>query len=256
MNISARQSHLSEMGIPQWYSRFELLGAAQSPSMEIIPQEADLASLPSEKPKITLATTKNLVASTEVLDSVAISKPQNASDIKPEVPVIELSDDCSDIKNAVPRMAQSFVPPISLAVFVADEYIAISDVGSEVSYQEEQVLLQNILKAVVLKGTDFQFKERFSWPVFNSTKVLSDYEGVHEALLARWFDSLQLSQYHPLMYFGSQNKELIVQSLDSSRSPVFFDDSLSNLLRMPVRKANVWKVLTSNRNKMMQGKAK
>jgi len=256
MNISARQSHLSEMGIPQWYTRFELLGAASSPNMEIIPQEANLASLPVEKPKITLATTKNLVASTKVLDPVTLLQSQNTLDVKPEVPDVVSSDDCSAIKISESQIVQGFVPFISLAVFVADEYIAITDVENEVSYQEEQVLLQNILKTVAIKDVDFQFKERFSWPVFNSEKVLSGCESIHGSLLTRWFESLHLSQYRPLMYFGSQNKELIKQSLESGCSLVLFDESLTSLLRMPARKENVWKALSLNRNKIIQGNVK
>ena len=51
MDIVNRQSHLREMGIPQWYARYSLTGAASTPEIFIVSADRALSKEKSSAPK-------------------------------------------------------------------------------------------------------------------------------------------------------------------------------------------------------------
>ena len=73
-------------------------------------------------------------------------------------------------------------------------------------------------------------------------------------LVARWLKSFDLAQKQRLLCFGAKSKKNIENLIKgpsalSSLEVIYFDDSLSDIYKAPLRKKAVWKVLSENYKK-------
>lgn len=244
------------MGVPQWYSRFALVGAAKS-------LKFCAGSLHSEEPKVKISTPETLLSTIELAAASVSEKDFSAEErVSSGKPTIPLDLDVVIEAKTTAAIKYGLIPQISLRLFLSDTHIVISEAGEDVSHIEEQSFLQNLLKTVRQDGAGLKFQESFSWPVFKSLKVLNGNELAHEVLLDQWLSSFNPSQYRVFMYFGQQNNELIRKLtennalIESQFGLIFFHDSIPDLLRMPMRKADVWKTLLTNIEKFPLGGSK
>jgi len=270
MDIQTRQMHLSEMGVPQWHTRFVLVGAAKSPKINVPPLKAPVSPETVGGLSVVEQLGKNessplAVQITGAGESVGsliseISQPlingsSSGAKVLAERPelVPESVDDTAI--NGVPKISAGEIPNVSLGAFVTNGYVVVSEMGSNISHLEEGSLLQNIIRVVDSACSKFEFVGGFNWPVFNSAKVLVGQELLHEALIERWLASFDLAQARVLMCFGEQSKKIIENLfIDSPQQLgecklVFFNDSLTDLYKVSFRKKDVWRVLLENLDK-------
>jgi len=270
MDIQTRQTHLSEMGVPQWHARFVLVGAAKSPKINVLPLKVPVSpvkveDLPVVGPLGKIENSPMAVQVTgagEAVESLIseISQPlikSSSSGVKVLAEMPELLPESVDATafNSVPKISNGKIPNISLGAFVTGGYVVVSEMGSNISHLEEESLLQNIIRVVDSACSKFEFVGGFNWPVFNSAKVLVGQELLHEVLIARWLASFDLAQARVLMCFGKQSKKIIEDLfIDSPQQLgrckiVFFNDSLTDLYKVSFRKKDVWKILSENLDK-------
>jgi len=265
MDIQSRQNQLSEMGVPQWYARFVLVGAAETPEINIQPltppetivkvQSLPVISEPEQMENPQLVTRADAeavgVLISEASQSLIKSPPSEVSALS-EISVLKLENVGDTELKRVASTGGLEIPNVSLGAFVAEGYVVVSEMGSNVSHLEEVSLLQNIISVVDKPCSKFEFVGNFSWPVFHSAKVLIGQELLHETLIARWLVSFNLAQCRVLLCFGGQSKEYVQALLNDSSQElggckaIFFDNSLTDLYKMPLRKKDVWKVLSEN----------
>jgi hypothetical protein len=271
MNIQTRQAHLLEMGVPQWHARFTLVGAAESPEISVptkknLEPAVKVQALPVNRPpeKIENTTFSGLVTKEKdesLIDQVP--RPLNNSlsssaDTLAEDLVLTSANNSVVESSGLPQTTDLLIPNLSLGAFVSGNYLVVSELEGDVPYLDEISLLQNILKIVDNRCSKLQFRGGFNWPVFKSPKVLVGHELLHEALVGRWLASFDRGENQVLMSFGEQSNNVIGSILNDSAQQlgecqvVFFDDSLTDLYKVPFRKKDAWKVLFENLDKFNQ----
>jgi len=264
MDIQTRQTHLSEMGIPQWHARFVLVGAAESPKIKTLPLKVSISPIKEQSLPVTGQLGKNessqlaVHVTGEAVESLIseVSQPLNeipSSGVKAltEMPVL-VPENTGTTEFSSTKISNKQIPNFSLGAFIANGYVVVSDMGSNMSHIEERALLQNIIRVIDSACSKFEFVGGFNWPVFKSSKVLVGQELLHENLVARWLESFNLGQARVLMCFGGQSKKIIENLYNNSPQQlggckaVFFNDSLTDLYKNPYRKKDVWKVISEN----------
>jgi hypothetical protein len=268
MNINSRQIHLTEMGVSQWHSRFVLVGAAVSPVITVPSLKVTDSIAKVDKPislgqlgkeDIILVApgdgAKEIIGSS-IGDKVLPKINGILSDAVKLIDTPELVDEAD--KSSASQTEGKAVPNVSLGAFSAGNYVVVSEVGDSISHLDEGKLLQNILRPVDDTCSQVKFEGGFNWPVFKSAKVLFGQETLHETLIERWLTTLGLGRGRVLLCFGGSSKKMIEPMVSGSSllkggGVVFFEDSLSDLYKIPLRKKNVWIVLSENLNKFKCG---
>lgn len=268
MDIQSRQNLLTEMGVSQWHTRFVLVGAAESPKINIKPLKSPVSSVPivavqglpvvgelgqmGNSPlvaHIAAEAVESLIG--EVSQSLIKRPPSDVSALSEMLVLAPENVGASELKSSASNSGRQ-IPNVSLGAFVANGYVVVSEMGSDASHLEEVSLLQNIIRVVDSTCSSFEFVGGFSWPVFHSAKVLVGQELLHEVLIARWLSSFNLDQCQVLICFGEECKAYVDALFNDSSQQfggckvVFFDNSLTDLYKAPLRKKDVWKVLSDN----------
>lgn len=252
MNLQVRTKYLNALGVPQWYARKRLLGAAESPVLDW----PDASELPVQ---------------TQVNESVVSKLPVVAS-INPVVESVgALSGDraeSSDLKGNAGRVNDSETEETRLPAAVALEdsglkslhwrsyrfgdwlFIDEAESGQEVQGFEVPRLLENVVYACRGSVAAFDGQQSFDWPVFQRKEVALIAGVSGEALLARWFDS-RLADSPAIVLVQSAHAEVIEALVASSemgaRPPVlYFPHSLSELVAQPALKRNYWHFLVQS----------
>jgi hypothetical protein len=306
VSLQARHAHLAEMGVPQWYSRLNLLGAASSPSF-IVGALEDIAN-----PSVLLDSSSLISEAKLLLD--AQHPPETSSKsgsqsvhailgaVKEDVdeslsgPVSERNAVKSELigEGALPAGSAHDVLPVigneavgrndsvsPQLAGVANSVVADGSINSEISALKafslqvykipgclvvtesdggsEQVLeislLQNIMNAshLVPKG-EFESRQAFHWPIFDSSNLQGKQNPQLKAILEAWFVANIEPGEGVILYFGSDFSSVksLLKVLASSRYPsleamLSFQFSLSELLRLPARKAEVWRQVVEHR---------
>jgi hypothetical protein len=268
MDIQTRQSHLSEMGVPQWHARFTLVGAAVSPQLNrpLLPAVPSPEKYQDSPAVIQLEKMESLPLAVHVASEVVESLVGNISESEAKQPSsgveallkvsVEKPETITTSKFPLAtKISTRRIQNVSLGAFVSDKYLVISEMGGHVSHLEEMSLLQNIIKVIDSRYAVFEFGGCFNWPVFNSAKVLVGQESLHEELIAWWLASFNSTQSRVLMCFGQQTKKIIENLLEGSSKElgeckaVFFGESLTDLYKAPLRKKEVWNVISENLEK-------
>lgn len=264
MDTQRRINHLQAMGVSQWHARFVLLGAAESP--EIISVQTSVVQNPKAVQKLADEGGLDAVSEPVLVTEGAVGallegmsgtnftpsslKKEDKSATAEKMPEILVAASSESLPASVKP-----IPNVSLGAFVSGKYLVVSEIGEHASHLEEISLLKNILNVVDFNCPDFEFGGHFSWPVFKSEKVLVGQELLHEELLLRWLESFALSQSKVLMCFGHQAKQTMVRLFEgvspklASDSCIFFGDSLTALYNAPLKKKDVWKVLSEDVDK-------
>jgi len=265
MNIQSRQNHLSEMGVPQWHARFVLVGAAKSPKINLHSLKAQASLIKAQglpvvgelrqvenTPLVGYVAAKDVESLVGEVTQALIKSPPSGVSALSEVPVLAPKNIGATELKSIVSISGRQIPNVLLGAFVDNDYVVVSEMGSNESHLEEISLLQNIIRVVDSTCSKFEFAGGFSWPVFQSAKVLVGQELLHEGLIARWLLSFDLTQCRVLICFGEQSKTYVEALLNGSSQQlggckaVFFDNSLTNLYKAPLRKKDVWKVLSEN----------
>jgi len=283
LTSAERQAHLNEMGVPQWYSRFNLLGAAQSPesvfiSPDVVSPSADAVYHNKDKrrprvldcqtdagaPKRVLG--QNPQSALEVLEAKAPSQaePENlvlsksleqrssvASEALTPVGLSEVGDGKSPL---------SALDSFSLHLYRTGGCMVVTESSGVNTHASELMLLQNILRVSEFLSPDevsnCHYKQGFHWPVFQSLKLKERQNSLVQDLVTRWFSSFVAGECHTFLYFSSNDLSLFDIFLTQLKSAagekttaLSFPFSLAELLQLPARKSDIWRVLSKSRLK-------
>ena len=260
MDIQSRQTHLSEMGVPQWYTRFALVGAAKSPNIDVVSNDELPAVIAPSRVAKHEAKAEDAHVVEGVVDSLLgevsktlqsrITTPNLKASKESAVPASEQSGASEPVE--VSKNNTWSLADITLGGFVSGPYIVVSEMANSMSHLEEISLLQNMMSVVDHRCAKFEFTGGFSWPVFKAAKVMGGQASMHEALVKRWLASQALPHRKVMLVFGVNCRDLIEKRLHESSENVsnyktlFFDDSLSDIYKMPLRKKDAWALFVEN----------
>ena len=271
MRLRERLGYLNEMGVSQWFARRKLLGAATSclPGDEQgFSEEKSLAEPKSEGRLKSAVAGQHVPKDSRVFerDNVLESnkpstEPSSAqiADIKDltakSLAVSETTD--SSVESASPSVVMEVPVPLNFnvrAYRVAHVLVTTEGgAGDAVSAENEKALLGNILRAsgVVVEGVDSL--GAFSWPIFNNAN-LCRLDGVTEQLLLpRFLENCQDDAIYLHLHFGSTLSSIVEDfslgkpSENEARNAFLcFENSLSQMMAMPMLKAKLWRSLSSH----------
>jgi hypothetical protein len=241
----SNQSHLAEMGITRWYARFSLLGAAPSPEIrvnsEIILKKRAGFSEPSPVSADSLPASRQNIVNIKSLVDEPLSPVSVEESTEPSIGDFKGEGEQQNFTRSDSRVSSE----VSLDVYSAGQFVIISESSESGSRGEEIALLQNILHAAGTINAEIQFKGSFVWPIFKSLTLLVGSEHFYKHILGRWLSSVLLPQYRTCLIFGGRNQSLLAD-VDSIATPdvqcnkVFFQFSVSEMLKLPARKADFW----------------
>ncbi len=267
--LSDRQAHLSEIGVPQWYARTRLPGAAATPDWvllspaELLVAAGDDLALPRD-------------ASVQAVDALQDSSIQTRSalDSLKQPSFQELRDEPSPTESAksepstnkhssalelefrIPALSTSrALDKFSLVLYRTNHGLVFSESIEDGSHPSELQLLKNVLKSLPqLRDVHAacQYLQTFSWPVFRSLNLQSKQSGELAALLSNWLTPQYSEAVKNVLYFGDAFPELqrffsdYFASISASIHFSAFNHSLAQMIRFPQRKSELWADLCGN----------
>ena len=286
LTLLERQLHLAEMGVPQWYSRLNLLGAAQSPdSVYLIADntvvsegEGGLRSNQIEGESVQsvisdqgpVDSQSSVSGARDLLVSADLASKQKPSENIAQEPSgasiqAGLQDEVSSarakvVEQSVPVAGDVLVSALSkfaLSMYKTENNCLIISEGSHEGVVDAELsLLRNILSvcSFISPGVvqSCQFEQSFNWPVFQSSNLQSKQDAPLNQVLKKWVSPFHGCDKGVLLYFGAEYegvRKLI--ELDISEQPasncvlLAFKHSLSDLLRLPAGKADIWNDLSA-----------
>jgi len=271
MRLRERLGYLSEMGVSQWFARRKLLGAATSclPGDEQgLPEEKSLAEAKGEERLKPVVAGQYVPKDNRVIDRNNMpgsrkpsTEPSSAQipDIKDltakSLEVNETADSAVELPS--PSVVTDVPVPLNFnvrAYKVAHVLVTTEGgAGDAVSVENEKALLGNILRAsgAVVEGVGSL--GAFSWPIFNNAN-LCRLDGVTEQLLLpRFLENCQDDAIYLHLHFGSTLSSIVEgfyrgkPSENKARNATLcFENSLSQLMGMPMLKAKLWRNLSSH----------
>ncbi len=205
MHELIRRTYLESMGIDSYISRGQLPGAAPTKRLVIIPRTA----LP-RVPEIAMTET-----SPKVAPAARASEP---------VPVAE----------PVRNQAQAF----SVAIVAAGEWLWVEELSHGNLSRDQQQLIQAIVRALGLKGGNFNVSQ-FDWPIHTNKQLDLGEEAAQAGLggfVQRKFDQLQC---RGLILLGSASQQRLEKKLAGAEQCVS-TVSTAQMLRDGQLKKQAW----------------
>lgn len=248
MDLQVRTKYLNALGVPQWYARKRLLGAAESPVLDW----PDASELPLQT-----QVNESVVSKLPVVESInpAVGSVgalpgdrAEASDLKVTANLVAPEPDDTRLPAAM-AYEDSGLKSLHWRSYRFGDWLFIDEAesGQEVQGFEVPRLLENVVYACRGSVAAFDGQQSFDWPVFQRKEVALIAGVSGEALLARWFDS-RLADSPAIVLVQSAHPEvieaLVASSEISARPSVFyFPHSLSELVAKPALKRNYWHFL-------------
>jgi len=290
LTILERQLHLAEMGVPQWYSRLNLLGAAQSPDSvyliaddPVMSEEQDslcsnLVDGESFQPDMRdqgvvgsqggVSGARDLLVSADLTLNQEGGEKKSDADKSLENSVASVQDESEVVlSNTGVKLVDPTFPvndgvqvsalnKFSLNMYKVENYLIISECGHEGGVDAELSILKNILSVCTfispLVVQQCQYEQSFHWPVFKSSSLQSKQDVPLTQVLKEWVAPFHGCDKGVLLYFGAKYEgvcKLIERDINekstSSCVQLSFKHSLSDLLRLPAGKADIWNVLST-----------
>ncbi|KZY41605.1 MULTISPECIES: hypothetical protein [unclassified Oleiphilus] len=264
--LSDRQSHLSAMGVHQWYTRTKLSGAAPTPETVLFQPaitelcESDLkhalqdSLAPERNVTESLAAVERAHSAMDILKSGGL-RPSDGEEpvqesLESRAPVGRNQADSEGVDiSALPSLSgDRALDSFSLVLYRTSHGLIISESLEPASHPVELTLLKNIIKSKAgmhdLHDKP-EFQQLFSWPVFRSLNLQSKQGGDLPVLLASWINSHCAEDVKSVLYFGAAYPQLkkFYAELVSSRPALSFNvfsHSLADMLRFPQRKSDTW----------------
>lgn len=258
LDEAARQFYLGQAGIQMWYARAPLPGAAPSPDFDFAEPE------PSDQPaianvfapgKLDSAERSNRLARIQGLMAGSIDSPptSDSAAAKPEV-VRENDRSANDVVAASPAQPAEIATapkakPEDVRVirahwefWVSPRVLLVSALSDEASYQLQESLAKNILRAMSqTELTGF----RVQWPVFNNVLVPGNDQAGFVRVVSeqcRDFSDRQLVLLGVMPDADGEERKLLLSSIPGQPF-VDFPSSLAALSTDPNAKRSLWQLL-------------
>lgn len=280
MRLDLRRDYLNELGVPQWYARKRLYGAA--PSKELVwpdaidssvkvenklnepiqKQEATVpnSSLPSpsETAVVGLGQALSLVVSGDNSDSIIEVPAESAASREKGVQedfVAPAADKGSSSAPLIVSAAEgvqiekrSERVELSLVAYRIGDLLFVDESAVGVVDHSERELLQNIYFACCKEEQLVANVAGFEWPVFSRMDAVASSGVKVDHLLGRWFKSLLVKKVETVVYHGLENhayaEAMVSGAEDLGVKFVGYDYSLTDMINRPLLKANYWDFLS------------
>lgn len=262
-SVQERQVCLEAMGIQQWYARSRLPGASATPIELLSFGGADNDSLALAPPLPTendaaspLLSAEDAQSALDILKKGGLKpEPDSVPDTSRAITESSSLSSAPLINEVVPDNSLSELPVLSgltafsLVAYRSEKLVVLSESEIGGSHPSELELLKNILKAKAeLSGLarECHYHQTFNWPVFASLNLQSKQSQMAAQLLSEWFAAQISSELQMVLYFGSVDTELgsffqkLTAATCASQRFVRLSYSLSDMLRVPTRKSDVW----------------
>lgn len=259
LDEAARQYYLGQAGIQLWYARAPLPGAAPSPdfdfsepeavSIQPVAEMAPSGELKAAERADRLARIQGLMAGKAeeaTAPAPVISEPTAAPKLATDkVSAGEAADGLlPDAEPESPVAGNGHLQPLEAhwGFWVGARVMLISAISDDASYQLQEALARNILKA--LNQTDVR-GFRVQWPVFNNPLVPgNDRDGFRRVVgdQCREYPDRELVLLGVLPGISDDEREGLLKVLPGKRF-VDFETSLAGLSTDPNAKRSLWERL-------------
>ncbi|WP_210396683.1 hypothetical protein [Motiliproteus sediminis] len=253
-----RQRYLAAMGITPWLPTRALPGACPSPRWHWQPLDPlpAVGEVKAQAP-VAPATAESRVSQKPAADSARVDvrsligvSDLSSNPVKPvapqeatPAPVTPSSEPAAPLMSAIPRFRL-------LLVRYAD-CLVLDDLPLDPSQPvtpQHQSLLAAILASVGLGG-DVLKSHIVSWPMFAADSGHDQGADVAAMMLRNEAGFDQLPPQLPLLLLGEQAGTHLLGEQADYQGPVVRGPSLNEMLRIPARKADLWRALQPIRNR-------
>lgn len=260
LDEAARQYYLAQAGIQLWYARAPLPGAAPSPDFDFSEPEvvqsqpvADMAvsgELKAAERADRLARIQGLMAGeNEAAKAPApvISEPAGDSSSVVVKPALEQVTEAplAEGESESPAVAsRQLALDVHWGFWVGSRVMLVSTISDDASYQLQEALARNILKA--MNQTEVS-GFRVQWPVFNNLLVPGNDRGGFNRVVAdqcREYLDRELVLLGVLPGQSGEEREALLKALPGKHF-VDFEASLAALSTDPNAKRTLWEHLKS-----------
>lgn len=260
LDEAARQYYLGQAGIQLWYARAPLPGAAPSPDFDFSEPEvvrpqvtADVAApgeLNAAERAGRMARIQGLMAGKEAASSVVAAKvPAAIADTNvseptpppPDTPVIAVPQPPVDAEPEAETAPAVGAKPLEAhwGIWFGSRVMLVSTISDDASYQLQEALARNILKAVNENNVS---GFRVQWPVFNNPLVPgNDRDGFTRVVADRCREcqGREVVLLGVLADVSGEERAGLLQALPGQPS-VDFETTLAALSTDPGAKRRLW----------------
>lgn len=252
--LSVRHEVLKRLGLKQWYSKFNLPNAADTPpSISISKAEVNFNHSELNKDSVGIFDSINeQVSKSELISGKTLLKEMLA----PE----ELTSDASFVSNIVETSSVSAeliesidvvekIPSLSLSVGFYNTVLVFQELDSSSNLELEQRLIENIFKSFNLNSELLASGPVFKWPVFKSEALIFSQAPLFSNVFKRWASNKTWSQVNYVIYFGKNYEKLkplfleVQSEFNEESILVPYKLSLTDVLRSPSAKKKLWSLL-------------
>lgn len=261
MRLDLRSEYLKELGVPQWYARKRLLGAAPSQTLvwpepiertEAATRQKSVVSVADQTAvKVPAPAKPSAAVPSTALDLVGLSaEPRGLVHVEPEssasLPSLGVSSSLAG-QASVEGVAGI---DISLVAYKVGALLFVDESAVGAADHSERELLKNIYFACFRGDVPVSDVSGFEWPVFSRMDAVVSAGIEVDALLGRWFQDLLGGQVKGVVYHGRDNqrrvREMLVETGGVDAAFFAFEYSLTDMINRPSIKADYWRFLCAH----------
>lgn len=245
MSSSSRDVVLGYLGVRQWYAKYSLPNAANSPQFV-----NSSTALPNrEGGKTSLA-----IASGALCELASETLPKLVHDVAPMMGDLGSTDssNTAHIVNTEQNFIRGNQKKISLSINQINNFFVVYELNDEVRGNSEELFLNSAIQSINEGGQiASSYKDTLSWPVFESKAFFSTQECHYKVILRRWLDRLPWSECKYLLYIGEyytdlQQVFLDVEADQKTHSELLsFNANLNQIMSSAHQKKRLWELLSS-----------
>ncbi|MFV1871731.1 MAG: hypothetical protein ACMZ64_00190 [Oleiphilus sp.] len=243
-----RHGLLKALGVKQWYSRFVLKGAADTPLALF--KKTDAVSGKAESsvsqaafvdPVVSRAPIK--IGKELIEDITGLTESSNAA---------TLSDDSASEPLVTPiESSGNSIPALELSLSCFGEVLVFNESMGSQGLDREAKLQENVLSSVgLIKAVQMQSQMHFKWPVFESPIIDNAQRPFFESIIRRWVSTVKWSDIKFIFYFGQHIHTIEPAIVECQQSHnvdsriIHFGASLGEVMASPLKKKSLWMLLS------------
>jgi len=235
----ARHDCLKLLGLRQWYSRYQLPNARNTPETMLLKPLQSIVAV-EEQVKSGPAITSDLIQSVRQMESQNLDHVSERLDtvVAESSPLVLAPVNLKHIANRVMNLP--------LGRLVTSNAMVFYERQGTVSDQAEHVFLQSFLKFAVRQQEGAFDCSYMEWPVFSSQAMKAEQSVFFDAVFKKWASSAGWLPLKYVFYFGYHFDDLEQLLLDiklAQESECVFvpiQITLAELLGAPIKKRGLW----------------
>lgn len=252
LTLSQRNAALNYLGVKQWYSNRVLVGAFESPDLAFEVNDFDQEVEGSPNSHVEVQSAKGVSAAT-LLEGLKL-KDSSYDEVKVVQEKVESVGDFkqteaneSSVQLTSEPKGQAVLTPVEslyLRLYQWKNIRVVSDSAIDSPALNEITLLVNMLRACGVPNTAPEHVNSFSWPVFDQVDLSSDGAVSLDSLLEKWLSASASAQNGCVILMGSMASGKVEVLVGKEiKVSVQLSSSLSEMIAMPSKKAQVWREL-------------